>query len=230
MQKQIKAHLIETHDHDRLPYDESELQISLAPYNIVKSWMELNVQIRNVQGDSRVPMEFDGLRLYHGVQCAEQGCDHIRENITSLRNHYSRDHTPKLCPPEEALRKVYCQQLYKYNAPYFEVDCHQRLAHPPDETMGEMAQLIQETVNSLNRIDPDKKMREPWLLRVRWDEFVGNRDASKLVKYVAAPEGREFPALRDGLLLLADQMKGQLDMLSGLIKQRLNTEDPVKDG
>ena len=80
------------------------------------------------------------------------------------------------------------------------------------------------------RVDSDRRMRDPWLVKVKFDEFVGNRNAAILVKYASSPESREFKGLRDGLRFMATQIDSNLDVLSDLIKQKLNTEDPAKDG
>lgn len=230
MVKQIKEHLQDHHGHGRLPFDASQLNEALSPYDIVKSWEDLDHIVTICRGNARVPIEFEGLSLGKGVECSVLGCGTIRGSRDSLRSHYAAVHEDSVCPEDINLRKVSYQRFNKSNAPYFEVDPRQYLTQPPDEALVEMAQLIKTAIADLSRVDPDKKMREPWLLKVRWDEFIGDRNPSALVKYAAGPESREFPGLRDGLRLMATQIDGRLDSLSDLIKQRLNTEDPAKDG
>lgn len=230
MAKNIKNHLLDVHSHGRLPFNAEEVDATLKPYKIITSWAELDEYAKACQSNARVPVEFEGLALWSGFQCPELGCENHRVDQFSLRAHYSRSHQGKFCPDEEDLQKVYFQRFHNSNAVNFEVDRRQYLSQPSDAALAEMAETIREAVDGLNRVDSDKKMREPWLVKVRWDEFIGNRNASALVKYAAGPESREFPGLRDGLRLMATQIDGKLDSLSDLIKQKLNTEDPAKDG
>lgn len=230
MAKNIKEHLLDHHQHARLPFDTKEVDNALRPYKIGTTWAELEENVKKSQRSAALPIEFEGLALWSGLKCPELGCENTRLDQHGLRAHYGRSHTGISCPEEKDLHKVYFQRFNNANATNFEVDRRQYLTQPPDDVFVEMARVIHEAVDGLNRVDSDKKMREPWLLKVRWDEFVGNRDASALVKYAGSPESREFPGLRDGLRLMATRIDGKLDTLSDLIKQKLNTEDPIKDG
>ncbi|CAA7268913.1 unnamed protein product [Cyclocybe aegerita] len=220
--KTLASHLHLEHKHVRKSISTEMLARVAAKY-------ELLTCLPVVEGP--IP-QLDGLAVLARAKCPS--CDKIYAP-TSMRAHYYRNHHSLSAPKTSTLEIVSAQQLNKgNNSALFEVFPR---SPPPQLNSNEsiIKRLREERDAAVYGYRPpnlDARVVSPWLLATQWHEHVQEFDIEELRELVAGvPRTRDHLSnLRPALLLFFHSAWDLIPTIDLLVLQRLNTNDPVKDG
>lgn len=221
----VHDHLKARHSHGHAAFTQDDVDDAIADHDVHLSWDALAAHARSLRTRAGELVEFEALETVSVLACSHEDCHNGRVGAESMQKHWRKYH-PQAVQPQEWPTAL-AQRLNHASQPFFIVSPSHDLSEPTDKMLEEMAAFLVRCKSDPLLVDEDNRVREPWLVRTRFDEFVKGKDPRDLIEYTAYPDNKEFPGLRVGVIHFATRIDDDLNLLSDLVKQNLNTEEDV---
>lgn len=220
----VHEHLKNQHNYYRRRFTPQAIDEFARNRGVINDWDSLFSSVMSLRTQEGELVEFEGLKTYDGCRCTFPGCDTARIDERSIKDHWRSQH--RECRRPSKFPKTTMQRLHNGHR-YFAVNPRKYLTAPRDDAFDAMMEVLEESEESLQP-DEDSRTRDPWQAKVKWYQFLEEKDTEDAREFARAPERGEFTGLRKGVLRLMRRIDGRLDHLSLLLQTKLNTEDPTK--
>jgi len=208
-------------------HKEISFQIGTQSLQLVREQHNLKTELPVLAGP--IP-QLQGLGVVKNcVECPLCSMVYMR---TSLKMHYSRSHRGTSVPKN--LTPVTAQRLDNgSNKQLFTVipTLQATTMSSAEEMISELRRNRNATISAYLPTTVDDRAVSPWLLSTHWHEHVRPYKTEELMDLVALPKHEgDLDQLNSAVLDVMNLACDVMDVTDDLILQRLNTNDPVKDG
>lgn len=169
-----------------------------------------------------------GLAIHEGFRCSD--CNWIATNKHSFSMHYRQQHSTIKLP--KVFQPCYVQSYNNTVAgkAWFQVTFVQPTVHQQINQIEEALKIVEDEVTvPLQGLtaSEDPRTVSPWLHLTKWYFEVQNLDASLLHQTTNA--GKEFNGLNKAVNKWMRSASIRQDMLDKISRQKLHTDDPMKE-
>lgn len=169
---------------------------------------------------------YDGITIREGLAC--HLCAHVSGTQNSIKDHYNKNHG-------SATAKSYIpcsyQQLSGKDTHKAKFRVHPKVVPPPSTTLEAMMKAVREEVTLLGKPDQstvNARAISPWLLASGFHSHTEGHDMGALMTLTAGGTDVKTTKLRTVVRMYYNRLTGLLPQTDTLVKQMLNSPDPLK--